>query len=262
MSSEALLKVDDVSHAFGGLQAVDGCSFEVQRGTISALIGPNGAGKSTLVNVIAGALALQHGSIHFDGHDISGLASFRIANRGLIRTFQISREFGHLSVLENMLVPPPRQVAEGLWNAVLRPHLGAAQDRALVAKAVATLDTFGLYEMRDEYASNLSGGQKRLLELARAVMAEPKLLLLDEPMAGVNPTLIQRIVKHIRELRGSGITFLIVEHNLDVVDQMCDHVVVMALGSTLASGLLSELRQNPAVVDAYLGSSHHANAAR
>jgi len=240
-------------HSFGGLQAVDGCSFTISRGSLAAVIGPNGAGKSTMVNVVSGALARQRGRVRFDGSDISGWAPHQIALRGLIRTFQISREFGGMTVLENLLVTAPDQRGEQLWNALFRPGLGRRQDRELVSRALDVLDTFDLFALRNEYARTLSGGQKRLLELARAVMAEPKLLLLDEPMAGVNPALIDRLGRHIQRLNEQGITFVLIEHNLEVVERICDHVVVMAVGKTLATGRMAELRRNPEVVTAYLG---------
>ncbi len=251
---EPILRVSHLSHSFGGLRAVDDCSFEIAPGSISALIGPNGAGKSTVVSLIGGSLRTQQGSIHFDGVDISRMRAFKVARLGLVRTYQVSREFGQLTVMENLLVPPPRQSGENLLNALLRPSVGRRQDQALAARAVEVLETFGLLALRDEYAGNLSGGEKRLLELARAVMAEPKFMLLDEPMAGINPALIARLDGHIRRLRDEhGITFLLVEHNLDVVERICDRVVVMAYGRTLAEGQMSELRQNPEVVRAYLG---------
>jgi len=252
-AEDPILEVEDMHHSFGGVQAVDGCSFTIAKGALAAVIGPNGAGKSTMVNVVSGALPRQRGRIRFDGSDISGWAPHRIALRGLIRTFQISREFGGMTVLENLLVTAPDQGGERLWNALFRPALGRRQDRELVSRALEVLDTFGLFDRRDDYARTLSGGQKRLLELARAVMAEPKLLLLDEPMAGINPALIDRLGRHIQRLNEQGITFVLIEHNLEVVERICDHVVVMAMGRTLATGRMAELRRNQEVVTAYLG---------
>ncbi|HLJ60301.1 MAG TPA: ABC transporter ATP-binding protein [bacterium] len=256
--TRGILEVEGLSHAFGGVRAVAGCAFSLDAGRVGALIGPNGAGKSTVVNLLAGALPLQQGRIVFDGGDISRWPMYRIARRGLIRTFQLSREFGGLSVLENMLVPPPDQPGERLRNVLFRPSLGRREDRRHVSKALDVLNTFGLYVLRDQYARNLSGGEKRLLELARAVMAEPKLLVLDEPMAGVNPALVERLCEHILRLRESGITLLLVEHNLRVVDRICDQVIVMAYGRTLAIGQMAELRNDPEVVKAYLGGSVEA----
>src|SRR5579864_3655349 len=258
-----ILEVEDLHYAFGGLKAVNGSSFSVLPGGINALIGPNGAGKTTLINVVAGALRADSGHVRFNGTDITRWPSHRVAGVGLIRTFQISRELGDMTVLENMLVPPPDQAGENLATAVIRPGIGHAQDRQLVEKALARLDEFGLYESRDQYARNLSGGQKRLLELARGVMAEPRLMVLDEPFAGVNPALVERLEAHVQNLRESGITFVMVEHNLNVVERICDHVVVMAEGRTLATGLLSELRKNEEVITAYLGGAltEHPHAA-
>jgi ABC-type branched-subunit amino acid transport system ATPase component len=250
---DGILEIDHVTHSFGGLKAVDDCTFAVERGSITALIGPNGAGKTTLVNLVAGALACRNGSIVFDGQPISGRPSYQIAQRGLIRSFQISRELGSLTVLENLLVVVPDQRGESLFNTFFRPKVGREETRINVKKALGVLDTFNLYGQRDEYARNLSGGQKRLLELARAVMAKPRLLLLDEPMASINPSLVSQITLHLRELRDGGITLLMVEHNLEAVDELCDDVVVMAEGRVLARGRLAELRRNEQVVKAYLG---------
>lgn len=250
-----ILEVDNLAYSFGGLKAVNGSTFTINRGGINALIGPNGAGKTTLVNVVAGALRSQAGTVRFNGTDITGWQSHRVALKGLIRTFQISRELGGMTVLENMLVPPPQQSGENILNAMFRPGIGHRQDKVLVEKALARLDDFGLYDSRDQYARNLSGGQKRLLELARGVMAEPKLMLLDEPFAGVNPALVELLEGHLQKLRDSGITFVMVEHNLNVVERICDHVVVMAEGRTLATGKLSELRKNQEVITSYLGGA-------
>lgn len=258
--SEKILEIDHLSRSFGGLKAVNDCSFELRRGMLAALIGPNGAGKTTLANLVAGALKPDSGRVRFAEADITGWVSHKIARHGLIRTFQISREFGGLTVLENMLVAAQSQAGESFFTAVFRPSVGEQGDRMLLDRALDRLNTFGLYEQRDEYARNLSGGQKRLLELARAVMAEPSLLILDEPMAGVNPALVGLLARHITSLCEGGITFLMIEHNLNVVEQMCDHVVVMAEGRTLATGTLAELRKNEEVIHAYLGGSLHAHA--
>ena len=248
-----ILEVEGLIHSFGGVNAVDGCTLSVPRGQITALIGPNGAGKSTLINVVSGFYPHQQGRVLFDGADISRWPPHRIGRRGLIRTFQISRGYGGMTVLENLMVPPQEQAGESLFNAIFRPALVARDERRHVAKALDLLATFGLYEKRNELARNLSGGQKRLLEMSRALMAEPKLLLLDEPMAGVNPALADQLAQHIMELRHTGITFLLVEHNLGIVDQICDHVIVMANGKALATGTMSQVRANEEVVHAYLG---------
>ncbi len=250
-----ILRVEHVTHAFGGVNAINDCSFEVQTGSITALIGPNGAGKSTMVNVISGFYPLQQGQILFDGQSVRGLAAHSIAQRGLIRTFQISRDYGAMTVLENLMVPPKHQVGENLFNVFFRPWLVAREEKELVRKALDMLNTFGLYEKREDYARSLSGGQKRLLEMARALMADPKMLLLDEPMAGVNPALADRLAQHIMDLRGKGLTVLMIEHNLGIVDQIAQDVVVMANGTTLARGTMVEIRSHPEVISAYLGGA-------
>ncbi len=261
MGSDAILTVSNVHHAFGGVKAVNGCDFSVNLGSITGMIGPNGAGKSTLINVVMGEVPLQQGTVTFDGTDISGWPSYRIARRGLSRTFQISREFGGLTAFENLLVAAPIQPGEKLWNAILRPSVGRREDRRLVAKAAEVLKTFGIYNVRDEYARNLSGGQKRLVELGRAVMAEAKMVLLDEPLAGVNPALIDRLLEHLLKLRDDGMTFILAEHNLNVVERVCDRVIVIAEGRTLATGPMSELRRNDQVIRVYLGGRLDARAA-
>ena len=250
-----LLQVDSLIHAFGGVNAVDGCSLTVPDHKITALIGPNGAGKSTLINVVSGFYPSQKlGTVRFDGNDVTAWPAYRRARAGLIRTFQISRGYGGMSVLENLLVSPQQQSGESLFNSIFRPKVVLEEERRYLQKALDILDTFGLYEKRDEYARNLSGGQKRLLEMARALMADPKLLLLDEPMAGVNPALADQLAQHILNLsKTTGITFLLVEHNLGIVDQICDHVIVMASGRALATGTMAEVRADAAVVEAYLG---------
>lgn len=252
-SDDALLRIEHVTHTFGGIKAINDCSLSVQAGKITALIGPNGAGKSTLVNVISGFYPLQEGQITFAGQRIGGFPTHRIGQNGLIRTFQISRDYGAMTVLENLMVPPQRQAGENLLNVFFRPWVVTGEERKLVQKAAETLNTFGLYDKRDEFARNLSGGQKRLLEMARALMANPRLLLLDEPMAGVNPALAERLAQHILDLRNKGLTLLMIEHNLGIVDQIAEDVIVMANGTVLARGTMAEMRAHPEVISAYLG---------
>lgn len=247
--------------AFGGVHAVSGATFSVPRGHVCALIGPNGAGKSTAVNLISGALPADAGQVRLGETDITGWTPNRIARAGLIRTYQLSREFGQMTVLENLMVAPADQPGESLLNVFFRPGRVRSAERRHLERALETLSTFGLYELRDNYASELSGGQKRLLELARSVMAAPRVLLLDEPMAGVNPVLIDRIGEHILSLRDQGVTVIMVEHNLGVVERVCDLVIVMAEGKTLATGTMRELREDPAVVRAYLGGALSDSAA-
>ncbi len=256
------VEVQDLVKGFDGVQAVRGASFSVPAGIICALIGPNGAGKSTAVNLISGALRPDSGRVRVGGTDVTGWSADRVARTGLIRTFQLSREYARLTVLENLMATPVDQAGESLLNVFFRPGKVQAEERANLARAMEILETFGLAAKRDNLAGELSGGQKRLLELARAVMAEPRVLLLDEPMAGINPALIDQIGDHIARLRDDGVTVLMVEHNLNVVERICQHVVVMAEGKALASGSMADMRANPEVVRAYLGGALSESAAR
>jgi len=248
-----LLHVEDLRRSFGGVHAVDGISFGVEAGTITGLIGPNGAGKSTALGMIAGAIKPSGGSIVFDGRDVTGSSPMQVARSGLIRTFQISSEFQQLTVLENLLVGAPGHVGESLVGSLLLgPRSWRAQEQELVEGARELLLRFEMHEKEEEYAGNLSGGQKRLLEIMRALMAKPKLLLLDEPMAGVNPTLGRRIERHLEELRDEGLTMLMVEHELGVVERLCQRVVVMAQGKVISEGTMETLRKDKEVLGAYL----------
>jgi ABC-type branched-subunit amino acid transport system ATPase component len=253
MTATDLLVVADLKRSFGGVRAVDGVSFRVGRGSITGLIGPNGAGKSTALGAIAGALRPSAGSIEFDGDDITGLAPMKRARQGLIRTFQTSSEFQRLTVLENLLVGAKDNPGETLLGAlVLGGRSWRAYERKLVARARELLERFQMSDKEDEWAGNLSGGQKRLLEIMRGLMAEPKLLLLDEPMAGVNPTLARGIELHLQRLNDEGLTMLMVEHELGVVERLCDRVVVMAQGKVISEGTMETLRREQEVLDAYL----------
>jgi ABC-type branched-subunit amino acid transport system ATPase component len=253
MTANELLVVNDLKRSFGGVHAVDGVSFHVARGSITGLIGPNGAGKSTALGTIAGALRADAGSIKFDGEDITGLAPMKRARKGLIRTFQTSSEFQRLTVLENLLVGDQHHPGESLTGALLwGGRSWRAHERAVVARARELLERFQMSDKEDEWAENLSGGQKRLLEIMRGLMAEPKLLLLDEPMAGVNPTLARGIELHLQRLREAGLTMLMVEHELRVVERLCDRVIVMAQGKVLSEGTMDTLRRDQEVLDAYL----------
>ena len=247
-----LLSVRDLHRRFGGVQAVSGASFDVPAGRITGLIGPNGAGKSTVLNVIAGAIKPTSGQVSYRGQDIAGLPSYKVARRGIIRTFQLSSEFAALTVLENLLVAAPGQRGEALWQAALGKRYWRAQQRANLQRAREFLARFDMSAKEDEYAGNLSGGQKRLLELMRALMAAPALLLLDEPMAGVNPSLARRIEQHLLELRVEGLTMLMIEHELAVVERLCDPVIVMAQGRVISQGTMAEIRTDREVLDAYL----------
>jgi ABC-type branched-subunit amino acid transport system ATPase component len=260
-ATTSALGCSEITKSFLGVRAVNGATFEVPRGKITALIGPNGAGKTTVVNILSGLMKSDSGSMHFGSTDTTNWESHRIARLGLMRTFQLSRELGGLTVLENLLVAPKDQPGESLLNIFFRPGYVKKVEKENVERALDVLRTYGLYDLRDSRASDLSGGQKKLLEISRAVMAKPEVLLLDEPMAGVNPALIERIGGYILDLKAQGVTVLMVEHNLNVVEKICDHVIVLAEGRTLATGRLSDLRENKEVVSAYLGEVIDASAA-
>lgn len=251
LSASHIVVCEDVSWSFGGVRAVDHVSIAVRKGLVTGLIGPNGAGKSTLINLMSGYLRGQSGRILFNGTDISRVPAHAVARRGLVRTFQLSSEFPHMTVLENMMVGPA-QTGESFWTAVLRPGVWRRQEKELLAEARTLLDEFDLLKLANEYAGNLSGGQKRLLELARALMTKPVMLLLDEPMAGVARWMIDLLVERIKELNRTGLSFLVVEHDLEVIDRLCDTVYVMGQGRVLAEGPMSELREDESVVEAYL----------
>jgi ABC-type branched-subunit amino acid transport system ATPase component len=247
------LRCDGITKAFQGVHAVNGATFDIPAGQVSALIGPNGAGKTTVVNILSGAMRCDSGRELISETDVTNWPSHKIARLGLFRTFQLSRELGGLTVLENLMTAPAHQAGESLVNVLIRPGLIRRQEREHAEHALEILEIYGLYPQRDTRARELSGGQKKLLEIARAVMASPKILLLDEPMAGVNPALIELIGSYILDLKQNGVTVLMIEHNLNVVEQICDYVIVLAEGRTLATGRLSELRENTEVVKAYLG---------
>lgn len=245
----------DLAVAFGGLRAVDGAGFDVRQGSITALIGPNGAGKTTLFNIVSGFQKPDEGSVHFNGEEITAKPPHRIAQRGMVRTFQLTHVLGKMKVLDNVVLASQEQPGENLARAVFLPLAGRRRDRVLREQARATLDQVGLLKMADEYAATLSGGQRKLLELARALMTKPRMLLLDEPMAGVNPTLRNELLTRIQELRETqGITILFVEHDMNVVMGASDEVVVMAAGKVIAEGPPSMVRTDPRVIDAYLGA--------
>ncbi len=248
-----MLSIVDLVKDFGGLHAVDGVSFEVGQGTITGLIGPNGAGKTTTFNMVAGAFPPTSGTIRFDGEDITSWPAHRTFRKGLVRTFQIPRPFGRMTVLENLMMVPQGQMGERFWNNWLRPSAVRAEERALRDKAVDILDFLGLTRLGEEEAGNLSGGQMKLLELGRALMSDPKMILLDEPGAGINPTLLGEIVERIAALNERGITFLIIEHNMDLVMTLCSPIIVMASGKLLMQGSADEVQNDPRVLEAFLG---------
>jgi ABC-type branched-subunit amino acid transport system ATPase component len=248
-----LLRVEGLACDFGGVHAVQDATFAVRRGTITGLIGPNGAGKSTVINLISGRTRPLRGSVLFDGVQIAGQRPHEVARHGIVRTFQQANVFGGLTVLENLLVGAGPWPGERLTAALGRKRAWSGVERELAERAWEVLGHFGLTDIANSYAAALSGGQRRLVELMRALMAGPKLLLLDEPMAGVSPPLAVTIAQRLEELRDTGMTMLMVEHELRLVERLCDPVVVMAQGTVLAEGSMAELRTNPEVINAYLG---------
>ncbi|HUZ89945.1 MAG TPA: ABC transporter ATP-binding protein [Candidatus Acidoferrales bacterium] len=248
-----LLEVSHLARSFGGVRAVVDCTFAVPEGAAVGLIGPNGAGKSTVIELISGFLAPNAGKIIFGGTEIQGKAAYRVAGLGLIRTFQTPREWGGLTVMDNMLLAANPTGRTAAWRALFTRRRLKAAERDDRVRARLLLDRFGLLRLRDEMAGSLSGGQKRLLEFARISMRAPRMVLLDEPCAGVNPVLQRNIEEAIVGLQRDGITVLLIEHNLPFVERACSNVYVMAQGETIANGSLAELRLIPAVVDAYLG---------
>jgi ABC-type branched-subunit amino acid transport system ATPase component len=245
--------MEGVVKAFGGIRALDGCSLEVQPRTITGLIGPNGAGKSTLFNTIMGFYVPDAGKIFLADDRVDGLPPWSLVKRGVVKTFQIPRELGNLTVLENLLLWLRDNPGEKLWNVVLRPLMVRESERETRKKAEEILRFVGLFDLRDEYAKNLSGGQKKILELARALMADPTMILLDEPVAGVNPTLTVKILDLITQLKSQGKTFFLIEHDMDVVMSRCDWIIVMHQGKKLAEGRPKEIKQDERVLEAYLG---------
>ena len=252
--AHSLLEVDGVIKRFGGIRAVDGATMRVREGAITALIGPNGAGKTTLFNVLTGFYKGDRGSVRFKGEEILGDSPHTIARRGMVRTFQITKALAAMPVIDNMMLAAPDQPGEQLRNVFFRPGAVRSREAQVREQAMTLLDLFNLNELAEAYAGTLSGGQRKLLELARALMSEPKLLLLDEPMAGINPTLGARLLEHIQMLRREmGVTFLFVEHDMEVVMNHSDVVVVMAEGRVIAEGEPREVRKDKRVIDAYLG---------
>jgi branched-chain amino acid transport system permease protein len=249
---EVVLQAVDVVREFGGLRAVAGVSLSVRRGTLTGLIGPNGAGKSTLLAMLAGTLPVSAGQIRYQGEDVTGLPAYRRARLGLIRTFQLASEFKRLTVMENLLSAVPGNRGDSLRGALAGPRYWRGDEQAAIARAAALLDRFGLEGHANSYAGDLSGGQRRMVEIMRALMAEPRMLLLDEPMAGVHPTLARKIGGELVALAAEGLTVLMVEHELAIMDEFCDPVVAMAEGTVLAQGTMSDLRQRSDVVEAYL----------
>lgn len=248
-----LLAAGGLVKHFGGLVAIDHASIEVAKGSITGLIGPNGAGKTTLFNLLSNFIRPDKGRVLFDGEPIHQLQPYQIAQQGMIRTFQVARVLSRLSVLENMLLASQHQTGENFWNTWFKQKQIAAEERQQREHAMTILDSIGLVHMAHEYAGALSGGQRKLLEMGRALMSHPKLILLDEPAAGVNPTLINQICDRILTWNREGLTFLIIEHNMDVIMSLCDRVWVLAEGRNLAVGTPTEIQTNAQVLEAYLG---------
>jgi branched-chain amino acid transport system ATP-binding protein len=249
-----VIAAHNICKSFGGIRAVDDCSLTLERGQILGLIGPNGAGKTTLFNIMAGFMRPDSGRIELDGEAVTGRRPHELFRRGLVRTFQIAHELARMTVLENLMVVPAGQSGESLLTAWFRPGHVARQERALRQRAEEVLARLKLSALRFELAGNLSGGQKKLLELGRAMMTDAKVVLLDEIGAGVNRALLAELAGFIEELnRDQGYTFCIIEHDMDLIARLCDPVVVMAEGRILARGSMAEIRANATVVEAYLG---------
>lgn len=255
MAADSIIEVKHVTRRFGGLLAVDDCSLSVRRGTITGLIGPNGAGKTTLFNMLAGNIVPDSGQILFDGEDVTGLKPHQLFRRGLLRTFQIAHEFSNMTALENLMVVPGNQPGESLVNTLVRPRLVRANEAEVRHKAKEVVRFLRLEPVQYELAGNLSGGQKKLLELGRTMMVDAKLVLLDEVAAGVNRTLLHDLAGNIERMnRELGYTFFVIEHDMDLIGRLCDPVIVMAQGEKIAEGPMEEIRADPAIIEAYFGT--------
>ena len=252
-----MLEIQRVEKSFGGLKAVNDCSLKVKKGSITGLIGPNGAGKTTLFNIITGHYKPDSGKILFQGEAIDGMAPHQIFKKKVYRTFQITREFAQMTVLENLMIMPEHQLGERIWNTWFRSSSVRHQEKKLRDNALEVLEFVELIDLKDEYAGSLSGGQKKLLEIARSMMADPTLVLLDEPGAGVNPTLMLKLIANIETLRDEkGVTFFLIEHDMDLVMNLCNPVIVMSEGKKLAEGSAAEIKKDERVLEAYLGGQY------
>jgi neutral amino acid transport system ATP-binding protein len=250
-----IFEAEGVVKRFGGIRAVDRATLAVRERSITALIGPNGAGKTTFFNVITGFYRPDGGSATFAGREVLGRPPYAIARQGMVRTFQITKALARMPVIDNMMLGAPNQPGERLVNVVFRPGAWRRREEEIRAQAMELLEVFNLAPLADAYAGTLSGGQRKLLELARALMAQPRFLLLDEPMAGINPTLGRRLLDHMQRLRAEeGVTFLFIEHDMEVVMNHADRVIVMAEGRVIADGTPEKVRTDRRVIDAYLGS--------
>jgi len=254
---DPIVIADHVRRSFGGLTAVNVEHVEIQRGAITALIGPNGAGKTTFFNLITGFDDADEGKWSFNGRQVAGMAPYRLARIGMVRTFQLTKALSRMTVMDNMRLGAKGQTGERFFAAIF-PFLWNGQEKSIAERAVGLLERFNLHEKVDDFAGSLSGGQRKLLEMARALMANPELIMLDEPMAGVNPALKQSLLGHIKTMREEGTTVLFVEHDMDMVHDISDWVIVMAQGSVIAEGPPDAVMKNQAVIDAYLGAHHDA----
>lgn len=254
---DPILEATGIRRAFGGLVAVDVEHLEIQRGAVTALIGPNGAGKTTFFNLLCGFDKPDAGETFYDGANISGVQPHTLARQGMVRTFQLTKVLGKMSVLQNMMLGATHQTGENVFKSLF-PGSWRKQEEEVRERALRTLDEFNMLHMQDEFAGALSGGQRKLLEMARSLMADPKVIMLDEPMAGVNPALTQSLLGHVKRMRAMGISVVFVEHDMDVVREISDWVVVMAEGSIIAEGRSSSIGSNERVIEAYLGRSSGA----
>jgi len=253
-SDSNILQIDNLSKYFGGLAAVSNCSIKIKKGSITGVIGPNGSGKTTLFNLIAGNLKTSKGTVLFNNEDITDVPAYELFSKGLLRTFQIAHEFTNLTVLENLMMVPGNQSGEKLVNALLKPGLVNQEEEQVRRKAYEVIDFLNLKHLATELAGNLSGGQKKLLELGRTMMVDAKLVLLDEVGAGVNRTLLKDIGTSIQRLnKEKGYTFCMIEHDMDFISRLCDPVIVMAEGSVLFEGTSDEVKKNDRVIESYLG---------
>ena len=253
-SDSNILQVNNLSKFFGGLKAISNCSLKIKKGSITGIIGPNGSGKTTLFNLIAGNLKPNKGSVYFDNEDITGIPSYELFSKGVLRTFQIAHEFTNLTVLENLMMVPGGQSGELLVNALFKPRLVNEEEKKIKQKALEVIKFLNLTHLEKELAGNLSGGQKKLLELGRTMMVDAKIVLLDEVGAGVNRTLLKDIGSAILRLnKEKGYTFCMIEHDMDFISRLCDPVIVLAEGSILFQGTSDEVKNNEQVIESYLG---------
>ena len=253
-SDSNILQVKNLSKSFGGLKAISNCSLKIKKGSITGIIGPNGSGKTTLFNLISGNLKSSQGKILFNNEDITNVPSYELFSKGVLRTFQIAHEFTNLTVLENLMMVPGGQSGEKLMNALFKPSLVKKEEKNVKEKALQVIDFLNLKHLSNELAGNLSGGQKKLLELGRTMMVDAKLVLLDEVGAGVNRTLLKDIGSAILKLnKEQGYTFCMIEHDMEFISRLCDPVIVLAEGSVLFEGTPDEVKKNEKVIDSYLG---------